>query len=40
MTTTWGDYITSASIGTDALIGYTDGRDGDSDAYFTRVSTG
>jgi hypothetical protein len=34
----WGDYFSSLSIGNDALVAYTDGRDGDPDAYFTRVS--
>lgn len=34
----YGDYINSVSYGTDALVAYADGRDGDPDTYFARVS--
>lgn len=34
----YGDYINSVSVGTDAMVAYADGRDGDPDTYFTRVS--
>lgn len=40
----WGDYMNSASVSfdgvnADAIIAYADGRDGDPDAYFGRVTT-
>jgi hypothetical protein len=36
----WGEYMNSVSAGNDAMVAYADGRDGDPDAYFTRVSFG
>ncbi|MBI1747382.1 MAG: exo-alpha-sialidase [Acidobacteria bacterium] len=33
-----GDYLTAISVGTDVLVSWSDARDGDPDAYFTRIS--
>jgi hypothetical protein len=38
ITPNMGDYITSLSVGTDVLVTWSDGRSGDPDAYFARLS--
>jgi hypothetical protein len=37
-TPAWGDYINSTTDGGDAIVAYADGRDGDPDAYFVRLT--
>jgi hypothetical protein len=38
ITPNFGDYITSLSVGSDVLVTWADGRNGDPDAYFARLS--
>ena len=38
ITPNFGDYITSLSLGTDVLVTWSDGRNGDPDAYFARLT--
>jgi len=38
ITPNFGDYITSLSLGTDVLVTWADGRNGDPDAYFARLT--
>jgi hypothetical protein len=38
ITPNFGDYMTSLSLGTDVLITWSDGRSGDPDAYFARLT--
>jgi len=38
ITPNFGDYMTSLSVGTDVLITWSDGRNGDPDAYFARLT--
>ncbi len=38
ITPNFGDYMTSLSVGTDMLITWSDGRSGDPDAYFARLT--
>jgi hypothetical protein len=37
-TPNFGDYITSVSVGTDVLVTWSDGRNGDPDIYFARIT--
>lgn len=38
ITPNMGDYMSSASVGTDVLVNWSDGRSGDPDSYFARIS--
>jgi len=38
ITPNFGDYMTSLSVGTDVLITWSDGRNGDPDSYFARLT--
>jgi len=40
ITPNMGDYMSSKSIGTDVLVNWSDGRQGDPDSYFARLSSG
>lgn len=39
ITPNFGDYMSSLSTGSDVLLTWTDGRSGDPDTYFARIST-
>jgi hypothetical protein len=38
ITPNFGDYMSSMSIGTDVLVNWSDGRNGDPDSFFARLS--